>query len=99
MVVELIFAPEVEQDIGEAYDWYERRRPGLGEDFLSCVDACIQSLVRTPDLYAKVHQEYRRAIVRRFPYVVFFEHDGRAVTVFGVLHTSRNPDKWRERLP
>jgi plasmid stabilization system protein ParE len=98
MAVELVFAPEVEQDIGEAYGWYEHRRPGLGEEFLSCVDACIQSICRNPALYAIVHQNYHRAMVRRFPYVVFFEHDGSTVTIYGVVHTSRNPEKWRERL-
>ena len=30
MAVELIFAPETEQDITDAYDWYERQRSGLG---------------------------------------------------------------------
>jgi plasmid stabilization system protein ParE len=99
MAIELVFAAEVEQDIGEAYAWYEMRRPGLGEEFLSCVDACIQTLCRTPDLHAKVYEDYRRAIVRRFPYVIFFDRSGNLVTIYGVLHTSRNPDKWRERLP
>jgi hypothetical protein len=41
MAVELVLAPEAEQDIYEAYGWYEKRRFGLGEEFLSCVDACI----------------------------------------------------------
>lgn len=41
MAAELIIAPEVEQDLAEAYTWYESRRAGLGEDFLSSVDACI----------------------------------------------------------
>jgi len=38
MPAELIFAPEVEPDLTEAYDWYEGHRAGLGEEFLSCVD-------------------------------------------------------------
>ena len=50
MAAELIFAPEVQQDVDEAYSWYEDRRPGLGEDFLSCVDACIQVICRMPEL-------------------------------------------------
>jgi hypothetical protein len=41
MPVELVIAPEAESDIAEAYDWYEGRRPGLGEEFLSSVDACL----------------------------------------------------------
>jgi hypothetical protein len=47
MAAEIIIAPEAEQDILEAYGWYEGRRTGLGEDFLSCVEACIQALGRT----------------------------------------------------
>ena len=46
MGVELIFAPEVEQDLSEAYSWYQERRAGLGEEFLTCVDACIQAICR-----------------------------------------------------
>ena len=41
MAAKLVVAPEAEQDISEAYAWYEDRRVGLGEKFLSCVDACI----------------------------------------------------------
>jgi hypothetical protein len=40
MAAELILAPEGEQDIADAYAWYEERRTGLGEEFLSCVEAC-----------------------------------------------------------
>ena len=41
MAAELIIAPEAEFDISDAYGWYEERRIGLGEEFLSCTDACI----------------------------------------------------------
>lgn len=99
MTAELVLAPEAEQDLSDAYDWYENRRHGLGEEFLSCVDACIQRIRRMPELHAKVHEDYRRALVRRFPYAIFYEHYEGTVTVYCVFHTSRNPDKWRERLP
>jgi len=39
MAAELFVVPEAEQDVGEAHDWYENRRHGLGEDFLGCIDA------------------------------------------------------------
>src|SRR5437867_8808842 len=70
MAAELIVAAEAELDVADAYGWYEARRVGLGEEFLSCVDACIQSVCRTPELHAFVHENYRRALVRRFPYAV-----------------------------
>lgn len=99
MAAELVFAPEAEQDVAEAYAWYEGRRPGLGEDLLSRVDACIQAILRTPEMHAAVHEGYRRALVRRFPYAVFYEYANDTVTVYGVIHTSRDPEKWRQRLP
>jgi hypothetical protein len=49
MAAELIVAPEAEQDIAEAYEWYEGKRFGLGEEFLSRVDACIQGILRNPN--------------------------------------------------
>ncbi|MBO1351827.1 MAG: hypothetical protein EBE86_032680 [Hormoscilla sp. GUM202] len=68
MVEELIILPEAELDIVEAYDWYEERELGLGEEFLRCVDACIQYILRHPEAYQMIYEEYRRALVRRFPY-------------------------------
>ena len=47
MAADFIIAPEVELDISEAYGWYEGHRSGLGEEFLSCVDACIHRIRRS----------------------------------------------------
>src|SRR5262245_39794552 len=99
MAAELIPAPESEQDMPTAYGWYGRQRAGLGEEFLSCVDACIQRMLRNPESCRVVHEDYRRALVRRFPYAVFYEYADGVVTVSGVFHTSRDPEKWRQRLP
>lgn len=98
MAAELIIAPEAEQDLAEAYAWYEARRVGLGEEFLTAVDACIQAIARTPLMHAIYHENYRRGLVRRFPYAVFYEYAGDTVTVYCVFHTSQDPDKWRRRL-
>jgi plasmid stabilization system protein ParE len=99
MAAKLAIAPEAELDIAEAYVWYEDRRTGLGEDFLSSVEAAIEGIRRHPEMYPIVHEGYRRAFTRRFPYAVFYEHDGTTVTVYAVFHTSRDPARWRQRLP
>jgi hypothetical protein len=70
MAAELILAPEAERDIAEGYAWYEAQRAGLGEEFLSCVDACFQSVCRAPEAHPTVYDGYRRALVRRFPFAV-----------------------------
>jgi plasmid stabilization system protein ParE len=98
MTVKLVIAPEAYQDLDEAYSWYEVHRSGLGEEFLGCVDAALQAICRMPELHPKVHEEYRRALVRRFPYAVFYEFAEGKVIVYSIFHASQNPDKWRNRL-
>jgi plasmid stabilization system protein ParE len=99
MAARLVVAPEAELDIAEAYVWYESRRIGLGEEFLGSVDAAIERICRHASIYPVVHESYRRVLIRRFPYAIFFESTVASVTVYAVFHTSRDPQKWRQRLP
>lgn len=98
MTVDLLLLPEAQHDLVEAYNWYEDRRAGLGEEFLSCIEARIEAICRTPELYPKVYEDFRRALVRRFPYEIFYEYSAGRVIVYSIFHASRNPDKWRSRL-
>ena len=66
--------------------------------FLGSVDACVQGICRMPMMYAIVHENYHRALVRRFPYAIFYEYSDDRVTVYCVFQTAQDPDKWRERL-
>jgi plasmid stabilization system protein ParE len=99
MAAKLIITPEAEEDVAEAYAWYERQRTGLGEPFLTAVDDCIQRLLRAPQAHQTIYDQYRRGLVRRFPYAVIYECDQNMVIVYCVFHTSRDPEKWRARLP
>jgi plasmid stabilization system protein ParE len=99
MAAELILAPEAELDVAETYAWYEKRRVGLGEEFLSSVDATLERIRRRPEMYAVAHGTYRRALIRRFPFAIFYEYAEGAVTVYAVFHASREQEKWRRRLP
>jgi hypothetical protein len=51
MAADLVVAPEAELDISEAYAWHEARRIGLGEEFLSSVDACMERVRRQPEMH------------------------------------------------
>ena len=97
MAVEGVFQPEFEKDLADAYDWYERQEPGLGDQFLTCVEASVRAITHYPESCPKVYREFRRALVRRFPYAVFYEHSVGVVTFFGVFHTSRRPEAWKDR--
>src|SRR5580658_7091607 len=100
MAADFILLPEAEQDVAQSYAWYEEQEPGLGEEFLRCVDACILSIRRNPKLHVIAHETYRRALVRRFPYTIFYEYEERRkrIVIYSVFHCAQDPEKWRGRL-
>ena len=97
-MVELELLPEALADSQQAYEWYEGRRDGLGEEFLQCLDECLLAVRRMPLGFPAVHRRYRRALVRRFPYAVIFKPTRKRIYVYSVFHCSQNPEKWRKRL-
>ena len=98
MIERVIFTPEAGDDIAESYNWYESREPGLGEDFLRCIEACVEGIQRHPEMYPIAADEFRRAPIRRFPFELFYEPSADSITIYSVFNCSQDPQKWRERL-
>lgn len=98
MVEKILFTPEAADDVSAAYNWYEAREPGLGEDFLRCVEACLLMALRHLHMYPAAVDDFRRAFIRRFPFEVFYEPTGDGLVVYSVFHCSQDPQKWRKRL-
>jgi hypothetical protein len=59
----------------------------------------MNGIRRSPELYEVVFKQYRRAMVRRFPYAVFFKAQDQVITIYSVFHCSQDPSKWHVRLP
>jgi toxin ParE1/3/4 len=93
----LIVNPLAEGDLAAAKAWYDERRPGLGGEFLLCVEDVFERIQRMPESSEKVFQELRLALVRRFPYAVIYRVDERQVTIVAVYHTRRDPRVWQDR--
>jgi toxin ParE1/3/4 len=91
MTYTLRFLPEVEDDAINGYSWYEAKSPGLGEEFLRMFYACAGDIPRNPLLYPKVHNEFRRCLLRRFPYAVYFIINNEQIVVTGLFHGARDP--------
>ena len=91
MTYTLRFLPGVEEDAIAGYIWYEEKSPGLGEDFLRMFYAYASEIPRNPLLYQKVYREFRRCLLRRFPYAIYFRIEGNDIVVFGLFHCARDP--------
>ena len=94
----LVLRPEAESDIAEAAEWYDQQRAGLSLQFRVALDNTFASIEENPRLHAQAYRNLRRALVRRFPYGVFYVPQAEGLIVVAVLHTVRDPRLWRVRF-
>jgi plasmid stabilization system protein ParE len=97
MDYKLFIFPQAEDDIEYAAFWYELHRNGLGSEFILTIDAELNSIKRTPAMYPKVYKDYRRAIINRFPYGIFYIINDDSINILAVIHLSRNPKTFKKR--
>lgn len=88
---------EAELEIFEAALRYEREREDLGFRFEAQVNTVFARVLANPFEFPIIEQDVRRALVRGFPYGVFFMTETDLVTVLAVLHLRRDPDTWKRR--
>lgn len=88
---------DADLDIAAAFDWYENEWRGLGSEFLDELQAAYDRIMSSPLQYARLRSNVRRALVRRFPYAVYFIVEADVIVVFAVMHVSRDPADWQRR--
>jgi plasmid stabilization system protein ParE len=95
VTVDVRLRPEAEHDLAESARWYEGQRAGLGQEFLDEALASLSAIAERPLASSTVYGSLRRALLRRFPFGVFYLVDGHGAIVIGVIHGSRHPRRWK----
>jgi len=90
--------PEFVDDAHDAFAWYESVAIGLGHEFLRCYFARVAAVQRQPLCYRKVYRDFRRALLGRFPYALYFRLEGGTVVVFLLIHGVRDAGLVRRSL-
>ena len=91
--------PEAERELEDAFWWYEHQRSGLGLEFLLAFDAAVESLRRLPEGHELVGLRTRKALLRRFPYLVlYYAIEPERLLITAVFHGRRDPHRWSDRV-
>lgn len=96
-MIELRFHANVEQEVDNAYFWYESQVPGLGEDFLHELDNGLVSIQTMPKAWARVAPGFRRYLLQKFPYGIIYQLNQQSIVVIAVMHMNRKPGYWKNR--
>ena len=95
--------PEARAELRSAALWYDERRPGLGDEFISEVSAALDRIGDAPESYPPwprtrvASPMIRKATIQRFPYVIAFEEHEQHLLVLAVAHAKRRPLYWLAR--
>lgn len=95
--MKLVLRSSAERELNEAAIWYERRQPGLKEQFLGSVEDTLSRIEENPQLYPTVHLDIHRASLQRFPFGVYYALIGNQIQVLAVVHDARHPSVWQRR--
>lgn len=94
--VELL--PEAVREIERTHAWNEQQRHGLGLEFLLSLDAVLSRAVIRLDSFPILARRTHRAVLRRFPYQVFYVVEAEHLLIPGVFHGHRDPAHWVDRV-
>jgi toxin ParE1/3/4 len=93
-----IFHPEAEGEYVEAAHYYTEIDPELGGRFFDEVERLILELRLQPDRFWQFDPPLRRHLSTIFPHAVVYWEQPDRIWIVAVMHGSRKPGYWRQRL-
>lgn len=79
----------------EEFELYlESQKPGLADRFTDRLFELFQKLEENPHTWQKINAEIRRAILKGFPYNIFYEIIDSKVIILAIIHQAADPGKW-----
>lgn len=81
-------------DIQSAVAWYTERDPEVGGAFVDEVDRVLERISGRAEQFPAVHRGIRRALLKQFPYAIYFRVHEASITVLAVPHQRRAPGIW-----
>jgi plasmid stabilization system protein ParE len=96
------FHSEAADEYLAATEYYlDHASPLVAAAFVAEVEGAIQTLLASPTRWAVIEEpQIRRYLLTRFPYSIYYrwEAERDRVSIYAVMHFSRRPGYWLERL-
>ncbi|SHI74350.1 ParE toxin of type II toxin-antitoxin system, parDE [Tangfeifania diversioriginum] len=94
-----VILPLAKEDIREAAKWYNKQQNGLGKRFTTEVREKVNFIRKNPRASNVRYNDVRTAVLNVFPFLVHYSIDeiNKTIIVSAVLHTSRDPEIWKNR--
>jgi plasmid stabilization system protein ParE len=97
-MMQVRISEDAQQDLDDGFLFYETQEVGLGDYFVACLRADIESLKIFGGVHRVVYADYHRLLSKVFPYGIFYTVEGGAAVVWAVLDLRKDPEWIREKL-
>ena len=98
MSYRITYHVEVGDEVFEAWEWYESKKKGFGDAFMDEFEKFLELIGENPFLFQKLDNRIRRCPMSRFPYLIVYLVQDDSIFIISVMHTSRKPGYWKNRL-
>ena len=87
------------EDTAEAARWYdEEGYQGLGDRFITVFYSYLGHIQQHGESYGSVYKDFRRVLLKPFPYALYYRYHRDWLVVSLVIHTARSPRVLRKLL-
>ena len=86
------------EEIRAAANYYDEQSPGLGDRFTLAVESVLDNIAEFPAACPVLRGPYHGYGMIRFPYTLVYRFDREVVYIIAVMHQSRHPDYWVDRI-
>lgn len=88
---------EAQIEFEEAAIYYEEQVEGLGERFVTRIEAAAARVLTNPLMPRCFDGECRKVKTDKFPYLIIYRVKNEELQILAIAHTSRRPGYWKER--
>jgi toxin ParE1/3/4 len=89
----IVILESAKRDIEQADFWYESKRKGLGDYFLSQLELALEDIQKNPLGYEAKHNLTREKLMRKFPFLVTFKIEESTINVVRIFPCKSDPSK------
>lgn len=86
-----------ELELTDARGFYDELVYGLGKKFILEVEYIVNRIKTNPLEFPICYNNFRKALLRKFPYSVIFRIDDESIYILAIAHQKRKPKYFAKR--
>lgn len=100
MEYSILLEEDAENDLEEAYNWYEQQQPGLGLRLIQSLEKAYRFISQYPRASNPQHRQIYRYVMKKFPFGIYYllDESHSEVLIIGILHFKLNPKILQKRI-